>query len=344
MPFSGKLLITSNKACIKDMVAEVEKKDEITELSYYLKSDKISENDLIKAKFSFPTYDVIKENVIYKKSTTSSINTEKTKEKGLNVYKADNGIISLKSSPEYYGNLYSMRYKGIEWLDNSFPKPIQKSWFNPYPGGIFSKINRDMSFNTLHKEKKKAEFITKKDNYDNLWTGIKVNYFVEEKKEFKNLEWNQYYLMLPGSPVVVNYTEIINNTGHYHNSSWLTTTFLNPYEDMNKAVYSFEGENGKWYENMRVSEISSNELTFKGLCRIGHREQKTKCSIILNNDEIDSSRIETNMNKILSTFTSWKTKIKSGDKFISPVFFFVFHKEDYKLEAMKNLIKIRFVD
>lgn len=65
-----------------------------------------------------------------------NMTTEVKIEEGVTVYHVSNGIVSFKASPAYYPGVYSLVVNGKEWLEHAFPKPIAKSWWNPWCGGI----------------------------------------------------------------------------------------------------------------------------------------------------------------------------------------------------------------
>ena len=91
---------------------------------------------------------------------------------------------------------------------------MPKSWFNPWFGGIGT-LPEDLSFRSVLEENIKADFVTLEDNLGNKWQGIKVSIHIENHKKFKGLEINQYYLMLPGVPVLCHTAELFHNTGGF---------------------------------------------------------------------------------------------------------------------------------
>ncbi|MBP7564278.1 MAG: GNAT family N-acetyltransferase, partial [Candidatus Cloacimonetes bacterium] len=58
------------------------------------------------------------------------------KKEGHNVWQVNNGVIEFSASDEFAPSVFSLKYKGQEWLDSNFPEKGPKSWWNPWIGGI----------------------------------------------------------------------------------------------------------------------------------------------------------------------------------------------------------------
>ena len=131
------------------------------------------------------------------------------------IYNVSNGIISYKSDPRYYAGLYSLHDKtGSEWLMSNYPNHEPRAWWNPFIGGMQNWHEKMNAANTL-KEKRSAEFASINDNFGNNWQGVKARVDVTINKDYKGLSYDNYYLTLPGVPVLCSFTRYINNTGGY---------------------------------------------------------------------------------------------------------------------------------
>lgn len=148
------------------------------------------------------------------------------KQSGKTVYTMDNGIISLKAAPEFYPGLFSLSFKGNEWLDSSFPEPVAKGWWNPWAGGMKT-VPSQMSVFSLLKEKSSAEFLNVKDSYENEWSVLAIHTKVVVHSNWKGLEYTQYFALLPGVPILAHWVKVINAGGKYlFNEKWITDIFL----------------------------------------------------------------------------------------------------------------------
>ncbi|MGV2940397.1 GNAT family N-acetyltransferase [Mesobacillus sp. LC4] len=138
----------------------------------------------------------------------------------------DNGVITLKADPAFYPGIYSMEVNGHEWLANSYPELTAKSWWNPWAGGMKT-APRGINTFSLLKENSHAEVVEKKDSEGNKWSGLAITTEFEEHKQWKDVQYVQYYLMLPGVPVVASLAEIKDAGGkNLADDVWITDLFV----------------------------------------------------------------------------------------------------------------------
>jgi ribosomal protein S18 acetylase RimI-like enzyme len=141
-------------------------------------------------------------------------------------YEVDNGCISLIAAPEFYPGIYSIKVNGSEWLDTSFPNLTAKSWWNPWGGGMKSAPSGLNTF-SLMKEKHSASTIEILDLEGNRWNGLAISTEMHEHSDWKGVHFVQYYVMLPGVPVIASFIEVKNNGGkNLKNESWNTDFFV----------------------------------------------------------------------------------------------------------------------
>ncbi|MGV3465584.1 MAG: GNAT family N-acetyltransferase, partial [Heyndrickxia sp.] len=69
----------------------------------------------------------------------------------------ENGDLQFKAAASYFPTLYSLSYKGQEWLDSFFPEPKPKAWWNPWAGGLRSYLN-GISLFSFMKENSTSRF------------------------------------------------------------------------------------------------------------------------------------------------------------------------------------------
>ncbi|MBT2639645.1 GNAT family N-acetyltransferase [Bacillus sp. ISL-39] len=138
----------------------------------------------------------------------------------------DNGAITLKADPNFYPGIYSMEVNGHEWLDHCYPELTAKSWWNPWAGGMKTAPNGINTFSLL-KETSHAEVVEKKDREGNTWTGLAITTEFKEHKQWNGVRYTQYYLMLPGVPVVASFAEVKDAGGkNLVDEMWVTDLFV----------------------------------------------------------------------------------------------------------------------
>ena len=159
----------------------------------------------------------------------------------------DNGVITLKADPDFYPGIYSMEVNGHEWLDHSYPELTAKSWWNPWAGGMKTAPNGINTFSLL-KETSHAEVVETKDSDDNKWIGLAITTEFKEHKQWNGVQYTQYYLMLPGVPVVASFTEVKDAGGkNLVDEIWVTDLFVGGSELTDVGISVSDNKQGHAY-------------------------------------------------------------------------------------------------
>ncbi|KAB2338207.1 GNAT family N-acetyltransferase [Cytobacillus depressus] len=141
-------------------------------------------------------------------------------------YILDNGVIKIKASPEFYPGIYSLALKEQEWLDSSFPNLIEKSWWNPWAGGLKTVPSKINTFSLL-KESSSAEFKDVEDINGNRWRSLALHTKITENAHWKGLQYTQYFALLPGIPVLAYFVSVDNAGGNsLIGDTWRTDLFI----------------------------------------------------------------------------------------------------------------------
>ncbi|MEK4872128.1 MULTISPECIES: GNAT family N-acetyltransferase [unclassified Niallia] len=179
----------------------------------------------IQTTISLPTKEIDTDGLFFVPSERD-ITTESLEEEGLTVYRVSNGIVSFKASPDYYPGVYSLEVNGKQWLDHSFPKPIAKSWWNPWGGGI-KNGPPDLNAFSLLKEVTTCEFTSLKDIHQNEWSGLKLVTTIQHHHKWKGLKYVQYFVTMQGLPLLITFVEIIDDAGNrMAEENWHTNLFI----------------------------------------------------------------------------------------------------------------------
>jgi len=147
---------------------------------------------------------------------SAPVTKTETVREGLSVLRAGNGRMTVEVAPDFSHALSSMKVDDREWMDSSFPTPAPRSWWGSWPGGIATKP-WDLQHSTLHEGARSAAFADLTDNRGNAWSGLSTTVTVGEHPKFKNLTLTQYFLLLPGIPVLAHVTKVGNGTGTFFN-------------------------------------------------------------------------------------------------------------------------------
>ncbi|WP_105614078.1 GNAT family N-acetyltransferase [Vallitalea okinawensis] len=170
--------------------------------------------------------------------------SNKYMEDEVEVYEVSNGLITIKAAPTYGNGIYSIENKGLQWLDHSFPEASIKGWWNYWTGG-FDYRPTNMTFASLYKEKRSAEFVTIDDNHGNSWSGIRMTLDITENEKYKGLQLDQYFLMISGVPILCSFAVIKQNMGKYLGSgSLVNTMFMKAGEDLGKNKVHYQDHEG----------------------------------------------------------------------------------------------------
>lgn len=136
----------------------------------------------------------------------------------------NNGVIEYRSSDTFAPSIFSLKYMGDEWLDSNYPEVGPKSWWNPWFGGLVA-FPGNFSMKTILEENWDQSFTNIEDNRGNKWSGIKITIKVEKHIEKRGFEYTQYYLTLPGVPVIMFFCEF-KSIGEFSNPTFVYNNFF----------------------------------------------------------------------------------------------------------------------
>jgi ribosomal protein S18 acetylase RimI-like enzyme len=293
--------------------------------------------DIVQLQAQFTTQQLSLRSLVLRSSDTDVQMLTKEKE-GLTIFSADNGVIQIKAAPKFFPSLCSLTYKGEEWLDSSFPCPKPKSWWNPWGGGMGSSL-RGVSENSILKEKRNAEFASIRDSHQNEWKGIKINVQLEEHSKYKGLEWNQYFLLIPGLPVLCQTTEIIQKTGSFLQlAEWHADSFLkldSKNEDSWMKTHNRQGEALSYRIGNGAIDMKADSSF---ICGSDHRQNLLQVTT-----DLRSSKLHFYSNKEITNIINWrKLNLQDGENFFTSPVFYMLIDQMIPEDALGDLKKIRF--
>jgi GNAT superfamily N-acetyltransferase len=228
--------------------------------------------DIVSAKASYPTKDFCVDKALFRKQTAEVL--ESVEQVGENtVYSIDNGIICFRVSPEFAPSVYSLVYDKHEWLDNSFPERGSKSWWNPWCGGAESILDNIKRACWLS-EKHHVAFVQKQDNFAQLWRGIEIRTKIENYDSLKDISICQYYLVLPGLPLVANYCTYQQDKGFYRDLSGFSRVFVKGDEDIRDCTFELTVDDRVLSTQCGMEEIDFEVISKLLACSGKQRKEK----------------------------------------------------------------------
>jgi hypothetical protein len=138
---------------------------------------------------------------------------------------ADNGAMQWRVDASYGPVCYSLTCGGHEWLLNQYPEHKPFAWWNILLGGI-RVIPQHMNNKSALKEKITADTVQLRDNYGNLWQGLRTTMEITEDEQLKGARYETYFVSQPGVPLLATFYRFINNTGVYRKDKPEVDIFL----------------------------------------------------------------------------------------------------------------------
>src|SRR5690606_5415635 len=100
-------------------------------------------------------------------------------------------------------------------------------------------------------------------------------------EQFKGFIQHQYFLTLPGSPVLCHVTNIEQQTGTYfHNKEWQTAAFFKSAENIQDNWVKFQNKSGDW--TTLTAGKDENDFSVERNILIGNNRSNDKLQIIAN--------------------------------------------------------------
>ncbi|WP_456278684.1 N-acetyltransferase family protein [Bacillus sp. AK128] len=247
---------------------------------------------------------------------------------------ASNGMLSISASASFYPGLFSLVAHDKEWLDSSFPTLKPRAWWNPWSGGIRSSI-QGMSHKSFAKEETTVSEGSLYDCNNVEWKGLKITSNVQVKEEYKGLEVQQYYVMLPNAPILAHVTKFVQNTGTYfHHKKWFTETCFLPGETLDQGWIKSNREKGTYFAGKTEIAALISEHVIMGSTIDDHILQ-----MIIDRDVVES---ETYMNKEIQSLAVWHLlSLASGQEWISSPSFYVAMDTLLSEDEVKQLQRIQ---
>ncbi len=251
------------------------------------------------------------------------------------ILSASNNLIEISASKDFAPTIFSMKFKGKEWLDSSFPELGPKSWWNPWGGGIFFKYSA-LRLQTILEEESKFDFAAMTDQFGNNWEGISIRIEYRKNEKMRGRVITQYFLLLPNSPVIAKFVITKNNTGFRSKFRVINMNFLKA-DQVENTYYEFVNKN---MENIRVQGGISEISYGRKLAKFGglNRNERLYFTKPLMTDFVN---LGANAETILAN-NSQKELVENKEEKIFKPGFIIFSKKDIDKNSLKMLLHLEF--
>lgn len=275
------------------------------------------------------------ENAVFFKGNNDLV-CKTTMEEDVEVYTCDNGRISIKAAPSFGPGIYSMKVDGLEWLENAFPKHTVKGWWNYWTGGIYMLID-EFSNASVYEENKSCEFVTLKDNFGNEWSGLKTVTDIQKNEDYKGVKLEQYFLMLPDAPVVIDFVVVKQETGTFMEDGFFERTSFFKCGDKIEDNFTMVEDRGGFtrYQNGE-HEFDANT---RQVLVYGSDQHRLMMHKLMDEPNVREAINTSNVNL---GFDALQVQLAHGEKKLIDQCFYVFAEDLLTSKTMKNLKRIRF--
>jgi hypothetical protein len=256
-------------------------------------------------------------------------------------YTVNNGAITFAADPAYGHVCYSLKdAKGREWLLSRSPNHEPFAWWNPFLGGIGAKPP-GMNDITVLKEKITAEFTDMRDNFGNRWQGICISIAVNEHDDFKGAVFKNYYLTLPGLPVLCSFFQLENGAGEYKKTKAYVNSYFSPDEDAKNVFVNFVDKDMRAYR-MHMGVEDSNGLSYENVA-VMESSRDARLYAFHGNKYNQNSNTVWGCNQVpAQTTSSMEMAVAHGQVFTSTPSFFIVTDKDLPAGALDDLERVRF--
>jgi hypothetical protein len=255
------------------------------------------------------------------------------------VIAAENGVITFKADTRYGCGCFSLVKDGREWLMTCYPEHKPYSWMNPFIGGINGELE-GLNGAMMVRETCVAAPVSETDSFGNVWRGFATNIKVEKYEKHKGLEYTQYFLTLPGLPVLCTFMRLYNKTGAYKRLTLSHEVFLGNKETLSGIILSGTDANGTEYRlraGAADTGYSADKLAraeIRGAVDMLYMYRKTQHE---NGVGFWADNNTANMNS-----GNYTVEMENGGAYTAAPLFFVFTGRELDKEMLKGLDAVKF--
>ncbi|MFP4478703.1 MAG: GNAT family N-acetyltransferase [Candidatus Izemoplasmatales bacterium] len=128
------------------------------------------------------------------------------------IYSVDNGLLAYKADINHSDSVFSLSFNQHEWIDANYPDPQERAWWASFVGGFAQRIHGIQDIVAIQ-EDRDMDFVELRDNFNNLWQGLKISTHYESDPVLKGISTINYILTMPGLPLIYRFTNVVNKSG-----------------------------------------------------------------------------------------------------------------------------------
>ena len=247
-----------------------------------------------------------------------------------------NKYIQLRSSELFAPVLFSMQYLGKEWLDSSYPELTCKSWWNPWAGGI-GVIPNDIAMKSVCAQPYSVQFAKLKDNHANVWEGIRISSNYTKHDRWKGLIINQYYLLLPGIPIMLHAVEVEQNTNQ------MLTQFLIESESFIKSFNQIEDCNFEFRNNKnQMVKIQAGLQEYETKLHSPAKIEGSQTNLFIAFDDLVTKHLQYVDTQLMISWPGQRINCPAGERRWMGHKFYIFTDSELNQSMIRDLFTISF--
>jgi len=339
---SGEITISSINENINKYISitEADSSREVElDIPFNYNKDVYSESniDLINLDINLEAIVLNKKKPVFFVNPNSKIKKELLSNQEGDIYSIKNGDLEYYASKNYAPTLYSLTYKGEQWLDSLYPEVGPRSWWNPWSGGILTHPD-DLKNVTIQEAEREIEFAELADNKGNLWHGICINMKYKNHEKYNGLTIKQYYLSLPDLPLLLITNQIIQNTGNYFDGiKFVTEAFFKPSSNLKKSWLKNYKSNGE--SIIYKAGINGYDIFAQDTLILGATDSENKIQVYQTGDDPMWGVINTD---VIGVFIENRISLADGDSVYTPSTILMINDDEIETSLLKDLKNIRF--
>lgn len=251
-----------------------------------------------------------------------------------------NGEITFMADAAFSNGVYSLveNSTGNEWFMSNYPDNGPYSWFNPFLGGVYAGFD-EMGMRHVAMEGVTAEFAEAKDSFSNIWKGVRTRYAVKLFDKFKGWTVEQYFLTLPGVPVMCTFAKFINNSGLSERNELFQTAFIKTGENLKDSYCEMTADDKTHF----VLRAGTGDIwrNFTNTAKIFSK--RAEKMYIFKDAAREDGKNEAGADiKRVNYWSFSKPYIKNGEAYATRPLFFIITEKNLPFEALRDLEKVTF--
>lgn len=255
------------------------------------------------------------------------------------MFTVNNGIISFAADQNYAEALHSLIYHGAagenQWLFSKHPTPAPHGFESPFVGGMTTFPSWQFDAGVALKEARTVEFAECLDSAGNKWEGIKTTISIEKFEDLKGLTIENYFLTLPGLPVLCQFANIKNNTGLFFKKEICLAFYPQAAENLKDVYLEAKDIRDGMFQRLRMGTAGGSLSVDKMLKISGTYNEKMYAAC-------GSELYCGGSNKTLSGRAYEKIQAAPGDSVTMRPLFLILTERDLGEDTLDDLCKITF--